>query len=78
MPLPSGWVTAVRAPVVNYELPEPWVVHYSDVFRFGEVSTVRSLTVGSPEVINRSGFRLIDLEIRLLHVHDVALVDRIS
>jgi hypothetical protein len=78
MPLPSSWVTAARAPVVNYPLPEPWVVRYSDVFRFGEVSIVRSLTVGAPYIINRSGFRLIDLEMHILHVHDVALIDRIS
>jgi hypothetical protein len=78
MPLPSGWVTAQRAPVVDYPVPEPLVVRYVDEFRFGVVSEIRALTVGSPEVINHSRFRFIDVELRLLHVHDIVLIDRIA
>lgn len=75
----TAWATQPSlAPISPFPLPEPIVLTYKDTFRFGRASTVVARTAGNPEIINRSGFRVIDFEVHLRNVHDIVIVDRIE
>lgn len=74
----QGWTLPVFGTLRNYPLPENYTIRYSDGFRFGKVSNVLLHRRGHPFVTDRSGYRLIDIQIDITSVHDVALVDRIE
>lgn len=73
-----GWLPAQFTPPVDHPIPEPLVVNYYDKLKSGRVSALVTLQYGSPLVVNRSGFRLIDIDIQIRNVFDVALLDRIE
>lgn len=73
-----GWAPALFTEPASYLLPEPEIVGYSDTYRFGQVSDFFVKVVGDPLIDNRSGYRVIDIEIQIRHVFDTALLDRIE
>lgn len=79
MSIPAqGWTKALFSEPRRYILPEAYTFRYSDTFRFGAVSNVLTRARGYPEITNRSGFRLIDIQVDITSVHDVVLIDRIE
>jgi hypothetical protein len=75
---PSGFVKAQFSELRKYPLPVPLTITYYDTFRFGQVSAVIVRKTGHAEIVNRSHYRVIDLDILITSVHDVVLLDRIE
>jgi hypothetical protein len=77
--IPSdGFVKANFAELRKYPLPVPAPITYYDTFRFGQVSAIIVRKTGHAEVIDRSHYRVIDLDVLITSVHDVILLDRIE
>ena len=66
------------SPPVELPLPVPYEVIYRDTSIRGVASSVLSQLFGTPEVIFRGAYRMLEVTVVTTTTHQLALVDRIE